>query len=105
MVDALEAAGYGAAYRDEEDWRETRDRTLARTIHQVVTLPDGKLAERWTMTPARYAVAVHVPNDELEPAHWEVFRWVTGNKYKLTEALARAGEIYRETQTLEVTLP
>jgi hypothetical protein len=86
------------------DLEASKDATRAKAIRQVVTLPDGKTAERWTHRVARYAVAVLLPNDEIEAAHWEVIRWVVRDK-DLPRAIRKASELNIETQTLEVTTP
>lgn len=105
LIDALEEQGFGYSLtRAERD--ASRARVLARRRTRAVelgaTLPDGNRVTKRTTINYRYAVAVHVPADALEPAHWEVYRWITSDR-KLAEALVEARADYNAVQILEVT--
>lgn len=106
MIDALEAQGFGYGMSREDRDRAKEKSIAQRTAREVdltVTLPDGQVVTKRTARDYRYAVAVLVPNDELEPAHWEVFRWVTTNRYTLNKAHDEANTIYFQTAVLDVT--
>lgn len=105
LIDKLEEQGFGYSMtRQDRDRAKEQSiaRRASRGVDLGVTLPDGRRVTRRTTRPYQYAVAVHVPNDELESAHWEIFRWLTNDR-ALAEAIADAAATYTETQTLDVT--